>query len=112
MATQHKVQTNKLQKKIGIQIEDGDKDSDQDANNKNFEKDDFDQDPMTLTILKKVLDFRVGQTLDDVKGNAQILSGIAVPPSTQQAIQVSYIYVLDLFATNQELDQKDFDKPK
>jgi hypothetical protein len=57
---------------------------------------------MTLSILNKVTEFRVGQTLDDVKGNAQILSGIAVPPTSQQSITVNYIFVDNILASKFE----------
>lgn len=53
MATQHKVKTNEMQKQIGINIEEDDKNGDEEINHKNIDIE-FEQDPMTLSILNKV----------------------------------------------------------
>ena len=37
----------------------------------------IDQDPQVMQLLNDVVNFRLGQTIDDVRGNAVILSGIA-----------------------------------
>ena len=39
----------------------------------------FDTDPYIIQKLNDVVNFRLGQTLDEVRGNAMILSGIAAP---------------------------------
>ena len=50
-------------------------------------------DPQVIQLLNEVSAFRLGQTLDEVRGNAMILSGIAKPPPEQQAVFVKWIYV-------------------
>ena len=44
-----------------------------------------------MQILKDVQAFRLGQTLDEVKSNGQILSGIAKVSKRVQAIVVKFI---------------------
>ena len=77
-----------MQRKVGVQF-DG-----KEENDVNRQVDiDYEKDPMVVSLLNKVHQFRLGQTLDEVKGSAQILSGIAVPPTQQQAVVVKYIFV-------------------
>ena len=42
----------------------------------------YQADPQITQRIQEVIKFKLGQTIDDVRGNAQILSGIA-QPSTQ-----------------------------
>ena len=39
----------------------------------------YDCDPQAIQYLNQVVQFRLGQTLDDVRGDATILSGISKP---------------------------------
>ena len=54
-------------------------------------------DPQATQILQEVVDFRLGQTLDEVRGNAAILSGIAKPSIQIQAICVKFIFIKSLY---------------
>lgn len=51
----------------------------------------FRSDPQAIQYLKEVANFRLGQTLDEVRSQPTILSGIAQPSSFVQAICVKYI---------------------
>ena len=39
----------------------------------------YEPDPQAIDYLNQVINFRLGQTLDDVRSNAMILSGISRP---------------------------------
>ena len=59
--------------------------------------DHYNADPQATQILQEVIDFRLGQTLDEVRGNAAILSGITKPSNQIQAICVKYIFIKSLY---------------
>lgn len=74
LANEHKSKTTKMAQ------------DDQDDNDPNMQKEEggilYQADPQITQRIQEVIKFKLGQTIDDVRGNAQILSGIA-QPSTQ-----------------------------
>jgi hypothetical protein len=117
MATTHKVKTNEMLRDVDVHVNDEKRESDEEIDHKKLEIE-YEQDPLAISILNKVSEFRLGQTLDDVKGNAQILSGIAVPPTQQQAITVRYIPGTQLFVPerkelkDQHIGQEEWEKER
>jgi len=55
-----------------------------------------------MQLLNDVVNFRLGQTIDDVRGNAVILSGIAQPSPHIEAVCVKFIFISSVVGKNQE----------
>ena len=60
-------------------------------------------------MLQEVCDFRLGQTLDVVRGDAQILAGISKPSQQTQAVLVKYIFIKSVLGNLGEGQVKDKD---
>lgn len=61
-----------------------------------YEQIKYETDPQVIQLLNDVVNFRLGQTIDEVRANAVILSGIAAPSSVQQAVCVKFIFIKSL----------------
>lgn len=61
-----------------------------------YEQIKFETDPQVIQLLNDVVNFRLGQTIDEVRANAVILSGIAAPSTVQQAVCVKFIFIKSL----------------
>lgn len=53
----------------------------------------YEADQQATQLLSNVVNFRLGQTLDEVRSNAMILSGIAQPSTQVQAVCVKFIFI-------------------
>jgi len=63
----------------------------------------YDPDPDVVQLLKQVVEFRLGQTIDEVRGDAVILSGIAQPVIHIQAVCVKFIFIKKLLEGHDDL---------